>query len=290
MKEVTNVDERLKKDITNILYGGFIDENPRPKYSDGTPAYTYSVNHVVRTYDLENGFIPITTLRPIAYKSAIKEIFWIYQQTSNDLNILRDKYNIKYWDSWESKQIPNTIGIRYRATVKKYNLMNKLLEGLKKDPFGRRHIIDLYQYSDFEESDGLYPCAFCTVWNVRKENNEMFLDCLLLQRSGDLCCASSCGGINEIQYATLQHLVARHCGYKTGKFTHIVANEQIYDRHISNAKIMLERESIDCFPQIQFNTEETDFFKINPEDIEIIGYPIEEIKQKNPQLKFELGI
>lgn len=287
---MNKVDERFKEDIRNILENGFMDENPRPKYADGSKAYTKSVNHVVRTYDLSNGFIPIITLRAIAYKHAIRELFWIYQQQSNDLNLLRDTYKINYWNEWESKDIPSTIGIRYGATVKKYDLMNKLLQGLKDDPFGRRHIIDLYQYADFEESDGLYPCAFCTIWNVRRENGELTLDLLLVQRSGDLCCASSCGGINEVQYAVFQHLVARHCGYNVGKFTHIVVNEQIYDRHEDNAKIMLERESIDCFPQIKFNTNETNFFQINPDDIEIVGYPVDQIKEKNPQLKFELGI
>ena len=99
-------DEYLKSDIKNILNKGQKDENPRPKYEDGTPAYTYFVTHNVRTYDLSKGEFPITTLRPIAWKSAIKEVLWIYQDASNNLNVLENKYNIHWWNSWESQNFP----------------------------------------------------------------------------------------------------------------------------------------------------------------------------------------
>lgn len=65
-------DYYLKRDIQNILEYGYKDENPRPKYKDGTPAYTISVNHVTRTYDLSKGEFPICTLRPQAWKTAYK--------------------------------------------------------------------------------------------------------------------------------------------------------------------------------------------------------------------------
>ena len=92
---------------------GFRDSCPRPKYSDGVPAYTISVNHNVRRYDLSKKEFPITTLRPIGWKGAIKEMLWIFQKKSNDLNVLRDEYDIHVWDQWESKDVPGTIGNRY---------------------------------------------------------------------------------------------------------------------------------------------------------------------------------
>ena len=42
-------------------------------------------------YDLSKGEIPLLTLRAVPYKMAIKELLWIYQDASNDLNLLRDK-------------------------------------------------------------------------------------------------------------------------------------------------------------------------------------------------------
>jgi thymidylate synthase len=67
-------------------------------------------------------------------------------------------------------------------------------------------------------------------------------------------------------------------------------NIQIYDRHIENAKILIERESVECHPEVWINPNKKDFFTIEPDDVKIIGYPTEEIKLKNPQLKFPLAI
>ena len=287
--KINNIDRRLMWDIQNILATGYKDENPRPKYSDGVPAHTLSVNHVVRQYDLQKEF-PITTLRYTAWKSGVKELLWIYQDQTNSLETLVNTYNVKYWNDWESKDEPNTIGQRYGATVNNYNQMNKLLDGLVKDPFGRRHIIDLYQFADFEKTDGLIPCAFCSIWNVRKQNDKMYLDMILIQRSGDMLTASGAGGINEVQYAVFQHLVARHCGYEVGMFTHVVANEQIYDRHEDNAHIMLKRESVDCNPRLVLNPIKHNFYDFTIDDINIEGYDKSVIDAQNPQLRFDLGI
>lgn len=176
-------DENVKKNIERILNEGYLDENPRPHYEDGTPAHTLSINHVSNSYDLQKGELPLTTLRPIAVKNSIKEILWIYQDASNSLDVLENKYDIHWWNEWESTTIPRTIGQRYGATVRKHHLMENLLKGLTEDPFGRRHIIDLWQEEDFLETDGLKPCAFCTIWNVRKGNDDKkYLDMCLVQR------------------------------------------------------------------------------------------------------------
>lgn len=292
---MNKADIYMKETIEKILTDGYLDVNPRPKYADGAPAHTLSINHVFRTYDLSKGEFPITSLRPIAWKSAIKEVLWIYQDQSNDLNLLREKYNVQYWNEWESKDIPNTIGKRYGYIVKKYDLMNKLLDGLMNDPYGRRHIIDLYQYQELEETDGLYPCAFLTIWNVRNDENGIeYLDMTLIQRSGDLI-AASCSGVNETQYAALMMMVARHCGYEVGVFSHFVQNEQIYSRHEDVALELKDRfyelERHECFgtcllnPNLILNPNKTNFYDFTIDDFTMKNY--EPIK---PQIKFELGI
>ena len=276
-------DEYLKADIKNILTNGQKDENPRPKYEDGTPAYTYFVTHNVRTYDLSKGEFPITTLRPIAWKNAIKEVLWIYQDASNDLDVLENKYNIHWWNSWESQNIPGTIGNRYGHTVARYDLMNKrVLEDIKKDPCGRYHIMNLWQEDELRSSDGLKPCAYETIWTVRGNYLDMFLN----QRSGDMLVASGAGNVNEVQYAALLMMVARDTGYKPGKFTHMVVNEQIYDRHIENAKELLNRSSdISKTPTMKLNESKTNFYDITVDDFKLLNY--EPVK---PNLKFELGV
>ena len=118
--------------------------------------------------------------------------------------------------------------------------------------------------------------------------------------------ASGPGGINEIQYAALLMMIARHCGLEAGVFTHFIANEQIYNRHIEQAKEMMNRyedrildmvdNSIDMDdyfnrlwkrpkPRLVLNPEKTNFFEMTIDDFTMENY--EPIK---PQLKLELGI
>ncbi len=282
----TKGDIYTKELLKRILEEGTKDHNPRPKYADGTPAYTLSVNHGMMTYDLTKNESPLITLRPIAVKSAIGELLWIYQDESNDLELLKDKYGVTWWDSWDIGN--RTIGSCYGATIKKYNLMRNLLEEIKKDPDGRRHIINMWQVEDFKEKHGLKPCAYQTVWNVRHGKDGIdYLDMSLFQRSSDFCTA---GCINQMQYLVLLYLVARHTGYTPGRFTWFYNNIQIYDRHIPNALVMLEREPVDCKPEIWLNPEKKDFYEFTQDDIKVKGYPRELIRKKNPKLSFETAI
>ena len=88
MEKGTKGDRYTKEIIERIISEGCMDKNPRPKYSDGTPAHTLSVNHGMTTYDLTKNESPLITLRPIATKSAIGELLWIYQDESNNLDLL----------------------------------------------------------------------------------------------------------------------------------------------------------------------------------------------------------
>lgn len=275
--------------LQKILDEGTLDVNPRPHYSDRTPAHTYSINHIMQQYDLSKGECPVETLRPIAWKSAVKEILWIYQMQSNKIDDLHGM-GIKYWDDWDIGD--GTIGCRYGATVKRHNLMNKLLDGLKNDPFGRRHIMNMWQEDDFSDetggtTKGLNPCCYETIWNVRQGKDGLYLDMLMNQRSSDY--EVSCA-INELQYIALQLMVAKACGFKPGVFTHVIENVQIYDRHVDNVKTLLTREPIKCHPQLMLNTDKTDFYEFTIDDFVLTDYPVEKIREKNPQMKFDLGI
>lgn len=109
--------------------------------------------------------------------------------------------------------------------------------------------------------------------------------------------AASCSGVNEVQYAALLMMVARHCGYKVGTLYHYVANEQIYNRHFEQANEMLRRyRNKNCDehksaynrvsqPKLFLNSKKTNFYDFTIDDFAMSNYePIE------PQLKLELGI
>ena len=289
---MTKADRLMIEAIHNILDNGYKDSNPRPKYADGTPAHTISVNHAFRQYDLSKGEFPICSLRPQAWKTGIKEIFTIYQKPTNNIAEM-EKMGVNWWGDWDIGD--GTIGQRYGATVSRYDLINNLIEDIRNDPYGRRKIVSLWQETDLRETAGLAPCAFLTIWNVRKGQQTDYLDMVLIQRSGDMLTASGPGGINEIQYAALLTMIAVHTGYTPGMFSHFVANEQIYDRHVDAAHEMLKREH-DMeekefmeervrHPRLILNTTKTNFYDFTIDDFEMVDYdPIK------PQLKLELGI
>jgi len=255
-------DQYYIQNLNRIISEGSWDENPRPKYSDGIPANSKFITGVYEEYDISKGEFPIPTLRNTAIKTGIKEILWIYQKQTSSLKVAREM-GINWWDEWNIGD--DTIGQRYGATIKKYGLMDKLLDGLINDPFGRRHIINMFQYEDLTSTKGLFPCAYETLWSVRKDNDGLILDMTLIQRSSDYLVA---GYINKIQYVVLQMMVAGHCGYKVGKFNHLVQNLHVYDRHFDAASEILNREPINIQPKL-FLKENKNFYSYSIDDFEI---------------------
>jgi thymidylate synthase len=243
---------------------GTWDENPRPKYIDGQPGHSKFITQIFEEYDLSKGEFPITTLRNTAIKTGIREILWIYQKQSNSLEVAREM-GINWWDEWNVGD--GTIGQRYGATVQRYDLMNKLLKSLKEDPFSRRHIMNMYQEADMAETKGLHPCAYETIWSVRKSNDTYYLDMTLNQRSNDYIMA---GYINKIQYVALQMMIASHLGYKVGKFCHFVQNLHVYDRHFDAAFELLNRTPLEQQPRIELTSNKS-FYDFTVDDFKIIS-------------------
>lgn len=279
---MTKADTIFKEYIRKIMEEGVWSEQARPKYKDGRTANSKYITGAFMEFDLAKGEFPITTLRPIAIKSAIKEMLWIYQDQSNSLDLLEDKYNVHYWNDWEVGD-SRTIGQRYGAVVKKHDITNRILKQLEANPWNRRNIISLWDYDAFEETDGLLPCAFQTMFDVRRVDGEIYLDATLTQRSNDMLVAHH---INAMQYVALQMMIAKHFGWKVGKFFYFINNLHIYDNQFEQAEELLRREPSDCRPHLVLNVPDgTNFFDIKPEDFELVDYdPVK------PQLKFDLAI
>ena len=279
---MTKADTIFKEYIRKIMEEGVWSEQARPKYKDGRTANSKYITGAFMEFDLAKGEFPITTLRPIAIKSAIKEMLWIYQDQSNRLDVLEEKYNVHYWNDWEVGD-SRTIGQRYGAVVKKHDITNKILKQLEDNPWNRRNIISLWDYDAFEETEGLLPCAFQIMFDVRRVDGEIYLDATLTQRSNDMLVAHH---INAMQYVALQMMIAKHFGWKVGKFFYFINNLHIYDNQFEQAEELLRREPSDCQPHLVLNVPDgTNFFDIKPEDFELVDYdPVK------PQLKFDLAI
>lgn len=299
-------DKYFRETLIEILRDGQLDKNPRPKWSDGTPAHSKFVTQKVFTYDISKGEYPINTLRPTALKGAFYDIEAIYIKQTNIIEEMNHMIH-PWWvdfvvdvdianpDTHEAYIKTRSIGQTYGHTVKRYDLVNKLLDGLEKNPFGRRHIINLWQEEQMKEDPkALVPCCYETLWSPRDSyfiggETIRYIDLTLMQRSMDFAMTVS---INPAQYIMFGIMVCNHLEFVTGithrlgKFLHIVENCHIYDRHLDAANELLNRESTGIQPIISLNCPPKNFYEHTIEDFTFFG--LERIK---PLLtKLELAV
>lgn len=274
----------FKDNILKVLEEGVWDKNPRPIYeSDGSPAHTKYITQVFEEYDLNQGEFPITLLRPIHWKKGIGEMLWIYKDQTSELDVLEEKYGIDWWEQWRIEST-NNIGRRYGDTVRRYDLINNLLKGIKENKYGRRHIVNLWQEADLQTYAKLPPCAYEVAFMVRTIDGIDYLDATLSQRSSDALVSSH---INMIQYVALQMMVAHECNMKVGKFARLTHNYHIYSRHMNQAQELLDRNPLPSInkPELILEAGDKSFYEIEVNDFKLINYhPIK------PQLTFDLGI
>ena len=244
-------------------------EKVRPKWEDGTAAYTIKKFGVVNRYDLSKEF-PALTLRRTAIKSCVDELLWIWQKKSNNVHELKSHI----WDSWadENGSIGKAYG--YQMQVKhqyKEGMMDqvdRVLYDLKENPYSRRIMTNLYVHEDLHEMN-LYPCAYSMTFNVTKEEgSELTLNGILNQRSQDVLTANNW---NVCQYAVLLHMFAQVCGMKAGELVHVIADAHIYDRHIPLIEELISREPLPA-PKFWLNPEIKDFYQFTPDDIKVTDY------------------
>lgn len=265
-----------EKEVSTPVRPVWVDENGNEK-----PAYTQYITQQFIEYKV--GEVPLINLRKIAWKSAIKEIFWIYQDKSNDVNLLNEKYNIKYWDSWKNSE--GNLGTAYGYQINKEfispetklttNQIDRLIEQLKNNPLNRRLIISLYDVNDLHDMT-LIPCAFMTLWSVRGK----YLDMTLIQRSGDFLAAAGPGGINAFQYYVLMRMIAQVTGHLPGKFIHFVQNLHLYDRHLDIVNEICGEDDSKDGVKLWINPEIKNFYDFKIDDFKLENYYPSEKKYK----------
>ena len=246
-------------------------EKVRPKWDDGSFAYTIKKFCVVNRYDLSKEF-PAITLRRTAFKSCIDEILWIWQKKSNNVNDLSS--NI--WDSWADengsigKAYGYQLGVKHKYKEGEMDQVDRVLFDIKNNPYSRRIMTNIYVHQDLHEMS-LYPCAYSMTFNVTDNK----LNAILNQRSQDILAANNW---NVVQYAVLLHMIAQVSGLEVGELVHVIADAHIYDRHIPIVKELIERPTFDA-PIFHINPEIKDFYEFTIDDFSLENY------QFGPQVK-----
>lgn len=247
-------DQQYLQIIENILDHGYYANNR-------TGIATYKLPHQMMQFDLQKEF-PILTTKFVAFKTAIKELLWIWQLQSNDVKVLQDM-GVHVWDEWMRED--GTIGKAYGYQIAKYQQLDNLLKLLKEDPQSRRMIVTLWNIEDLPDM-ALQPCAYETLWDV----TDGYLNCMLIQRSGDMGLGVP---FNTAQYAALVHMIAHVSGLKPGKFTHVINNAHIYENHVEALREQLARRDQEKpAPTFVMNEAVQDFYKIIPDDVRLEGY------------------
>ncbi|MCR5517085.1 MAG: thymidylate synthase [Lachnospiraceae bacterium] len=252
-------------------------EKVRPHWSDGATAYTIKRFGVCNRYDLSKEF-PALTLRPLAIKSCIDEILWIWQKKSNDVRELRSHI----WDEWAGedhtigKAYGYQMGVKHQYKEGMMDQVDRVLYDLKNNPYSRRIMTNIYVHADLHEMN-LYPCAYSMTFNVTKnpETGRLKLNAILNQRSNDVLTANNW---NVCQYAILVHMFAQVCDMEVGELVHMIADAHIYDRHVPIIEEMITREAYPA-PTLKINPDIKDFYDFKVEDFVLENY------QTNPQIK-----
>ena len=242
----------------------------RPRWEDGTPAYTIKRFGVCNRYNLKEEF-PALTLRRTALKSAMDEVLWIYQRKSNNIADLKSHI----WDEWADqtgsigKAYGYQIGVKSHYPQGDFDQMDKVLYDLKETPYSRRIMTNTYVFADLSEMN-LYPCAYSVTYNVTQEpgENRPTLNMLLNQRSQDVLAANNW---NVCQYAILLMMVAQSVDMNAGELVHMIADAHIYDRHVDVIRELISRPRYTA-PKVSLNPDVHDFYDFTTADLLVENY------------------
>lgn len=269
---MSKADQLFVKMCSDILDHGTTTqgEKVRPKWEDGTPAYTIKNFGVTARYDLREEF-PALTLRRTALKSAMDEILWIYQRKSNNIHDL----NSHIWDEWADET--GSIGKAYGYQIAQksqypegeFDQMDRVLYDLTHTPYSRRIMTNMYTFADLHEMH-LYPCAYSVTYNVTHAEGveRPTLNMVLMQRSQDILAANNW---NVCQYAILLMMVAQSVDMVAGELLHVIVDAHIYDRHVDIVRELIQRPQYPA-PKVSLNPEVKNFYDFTTDDLIVEDY------------------
>lgn len=297
-------DEQFKYNICEILGSG-TEYTSRAIWKDtGEHAKCLKLFGLVNRYDLSNPEqLPVGTMRKLAYKSAIDEVFWIWQKKSNNIKDLKSHI----WDSWadENGSIGAAYGFQVASKLRRATHEITLSDGSKKvvtnfldqtdyvlheliyNRYSRRIITDLYSV-DQTNLMGLDPCCYSCTWGVTKDRDgRERLNLLLNQRSQDMLVANNW---NVFQYAILLYAFCYATDLLPGTLTHVIADAHIYDRHIPLVKELCKNKTygvpiliLDAYAEENKDaTPMEKFYGLLEDQFRLLGYKYSKFDHKIP--------
>ena len=269
--------------------------------TDRTGTGTVSVFGMQQRYNLADSF-PAVTTKKLAWRSVVSELLWFIEgsgdekrlreilhgsRASEKTTIWTANATAPYWTD-KHKNFPpkgpqyegdlgRVYGVQWRhwqakdqvfdgpsrLVYREVDQLANLIEGIKKDPNGRRHILTAWNPAELDDM-ALPPCHVFSQFYVANGR----LSCQMYQRSCDMFLGVP---FNIASYALLTHMIAQVCNLAVGEFVHVLGDAHIYLNHVEQVKEQLEREPLPA-PQLKLNPECKTIDSFAMEDIELIGY------------------
>jgi thymidylate synthase len=264
--------------------------------TDRTGIGTRSLFGLQTRYNIRAHFPAVTTKR-LAWKAVVSELLWFIEGSGDErrlaeiLHGTRDPEKKTIWtanaeaDYWKPKaqydgDLGRVYGVQWR-TWRKFNDMSletdlqvghyeevdqlqNLIDGIKRDPFGRRHILTAWNPGELDQM-ALPPCHVLSQFYV---SNDGELSCQLYQRSADMFLGVP---FNIASYSLLTYMIAQVCELTPGTFVHTIGDAHIYLNHLDAVREQLGRVPLTP-PVLRLDPTIGDINKFTMDDIFLENY------------------
>lgn len=238
--------------------------------TDRTGIGTRSLFGIQMRFDLSEGF-PAMTTKKLAFRSMAAELLWFLSGSTNvrDLQAM----GCTIWDEWarEDGQLGPIYGYQWRSWpsrcgAESIDQIAQLIEGLRKNPSSRRHLVSAWNPADIPDM-ALPPCHALFQFHV-KPGPVPRLSCQLYQRSADFFLGVP---FNIASYSLLTHMVAQQCDMEPGDFIWTGGDCHIYANHMEQVNEMLKRWPRQL-PRLVIKRRPASIFDYQLDDFELDGY------------------
>lgn len=219
-------------------------------------------------FDLRERF-PLVTVKETRWKTAFLEMLWFLRGETNT-KYLRQR-GCTLWDAWadERGNLGPVYGVQWRrwpgAEGGKVDQIAVLIDRLKNNPQGRRHIVSAWNVAELDGM-ALPPCHWAFQCYV---SNSGELDMQVNQRSWDLALGAP---FNIAQYALLLTLLARATCLEPRKLSFAFGDAHLYQNHAEAMREVVQRPLLDDLATLAIVTDNRDIDRYVLDDFRVLGY------------------
>ncbi len=251
----------------------------------GRNGLTFSCFDLDFRHNMEDGF-PAVTTKELIFESVLSELLWFIEGSSDERRLCelrhgsRDKKYKTVWtgnahsDYWNERGLKKfnsdlgpVYGPQWRSWTnqfgEKIDQLKNLIEGIKKEPNGRRHVVQAYNPGDVNYM-ALPPChmGFTIYISGKKMSLKM------QQRSADMYLGVP---FNIASYAILLQMIAKMTGYQPHMLSINMIDAHIYSNHLDAVHKQLNNEPFD-HPYLWLNPDVKSIFDYTMEDVALEDY------------------